>query len=285
VSSSNPKTPAVAESLLQSMKARGEQFAVATVVRTVSVTAAKPGAKAVINASGEIVDGWIGGGCARNAVLKAAAKAFIDGEPKLVTLQPQELLAEQGLTAGEEQDGVMAASNMCPSKGSMEIFVEPVLADPELLILGASPVAMILAELAQPFGFCVSVAGCSDPAQSNSTLSHYACYGDIPSDHSHRYIVIATQGSRDLDALQAALQLQTRYIGFVGSRKKTLHLKERLIELGSTAPSLTRIKGPAGLDIGGVTPQEIALSILAEITQFRREKAVSSPNEIQPDNN
>ena len=91
----------------QAMKANGNQFAVATVVRTVSITAAKPGAKAIINADGEIVEGWIGGGCARSAVLKAAIKSITDGEPRLVSIQPEELLREQGLTAGAEQDGVL----------------------------------------------------------------------------------------------------------------------------------------------------------------------------------
>ena len=112
----------------QLLKEDGNNFAVATVVRTVSVTAAKPGAKAIINANGEIVDGWIGGGCAKTAVVKVAVESINDGEPRLISLQPEELLEEQGLTVGVQQNGVLAARNNCPGKGIMDIFIEPVLA-------------------------------------------------------------------------------------------------------------------------------------------------------------
>ncbi len=259
--------------IVQTMKAGGDEFAVATVVRTVSVTAAKPGAKAIINKDGAIVEGWIGGGCARHAVIKAAIKSIADGEPRFVTIQPEELLAEQGLNPGEESNGVMIASNMCPSKGSMEIFVEPVLSSPQLLVLGASPVATMLVRLGGSFGFSVAVVSDEltdeQPAHINT---HYAQHTDITANHPHRYIVIATQGSGDVDALVTSLQLQSKYIGFVGSSKKLHFLKEKLKTTGQTDSLLPQIKGPAGLDIGSVTPQEIALSILAEIIQLRRRK-------------
>jgi len=101
---SGDKPPADMTDTVRNMKAGGDQFAVATVVRTVSVTAAKPGAKAIINDTGDIVEGWIGGGCARSAVVKAAIKSIKDGEPRLVTIQPEELLKEQGLESGEEYE-------------------------------------------------------------------------------------------------------------------------------------------------------------------------------------
>src|SRR6478609_7613017 len=109
------------------LKAADEAFVLATVVRTVSVTAAKAGAKAVIRADGRIEAGWIGGGCARGAVLKAAREALVDGEPRLVSVRPQNLLAELGVQPGDDREGVRFAKNMCPSKGTMDIFVEPVL--------------------------------------------------------------------------------------------------------------------------------------------------------------
>ena len=121
----------------------------ATVVRTVSVTAAKAGAKAIIRPDGTIAAGWIGGGCARGAVLKAAREALADGEPRMVSVQPEDLLAELGVKPGESRDGVRFASNMCPSQGTMDIFVEPVLPHPSLVILGASPVALSLAAQAR----------------------------------------------------------------------------------------------------------------------------------------
>ena len=114
--------------LVAQIKAAEQAFVLATVVRTVSVTAAKAGAKAIIRPDGTIVAGWIGGGCARGAVLKAAREALADGEPRMVSVQPEDLLAELGVKPGENRDGVRFAANMCPSKGTMDIFVEPVLA-------------------------------------------------------------------------------------------------------------------------------------------------------------
>src|SRR5258708_30283005 len=105
-------------------KSAGVPFALATVVRTVAATAAKAGAKAVILPDGTISEGWIGGGCARAAVLRAARDALGDGKPRLVSVQPPDALQEQGLSAGEEHGGVRFAKNMCPSQGTMDIFVE-----------------------------------------------------------------------------------------------------------------------------------------------------------------
>ena len=139
-------------------QANGETFALATVVRTVSVTAAKAGAKALINPDGSIEEGWIGGGCARAAVLKAARQCMLDGKSRLVSIAPKDLLADLGVAPGEDKDGVFYAKNSCPSQGTMDIFVEPVLPSPRLLILGASPVAVELAKLAPLMGFAVTVA-------------------------------------------------------------------------------------------------------------------------------
>ena len=144
--------------LVAQMKAAEQAFVLATVVRTVSVTAAKAGAKAIIRPDGTIVAGWIGGGCARGAVLKAAREALADGEPRMVSVQPEDMLAELGVKPGEHRDGVRFASNMCPSKGTMDIFVEPVLPHPSLVILGASPVAMSLATQARQLGYHVTLA-------------------------------------------------------------------------------------------------------------------------------
>src|ERR1700737_5266303 len=132
---------------LAAIKAKGEPFALATVVRTVAATAAKAGAKAVILPDGTISEGWIGGGCARAAVLKAARDALADGKPRLVSVQPPDALQDQGVTAGDERAGVHFAKNMCPSQGTMDVFVEPVLPAPQLVVCGASPVAAAIAAL------------------------------------------------------------------------------------------------------------------------------------------
>lgn len=252
------------------MKHDGDSFAVATVVRTLSVTAAKPGAKAIINQNGEIIEGWIGGGCARSAVVKAAVKSIADGEPRFVSIHPDEVLKEQGMDVGEEVDGRWVASNMCPSKGSIELFIEPFLANPELIIVGASPVASSVCQLAVLFNFTVSLLGSNGHDINGSSSRHYQDWSDVPVDHAHRYIVVATQGAGDLKALSAALAVRSQHIGFVGSHRKMAHLKSKLEAQSHTPAALEHIKGPTGLDIGAVTPHEIALSILAELVQIRR---------------
>ena len=249
----------------------GEAFALATVVRTVAATAAKAGAKAIIRADGAISEGWIGGGCARAAVLKAAREAIDDGKPRLVSVQPEDLLAEQGVAAGIERDGIRFARNMCPSKGTMDVFVEPMLPAPGLVILGSSPVAVALAEIAPRFGFHVTV--CAPKAEQ-------AAFGEADAridgfmmdtaDGRRRYVVVSTQGRGDEAALSAAVSTPSAYLAFVGSRAKAETLVSRMQERGVDAGALAALKAPAGLDIGAITPDEIALSILGEIIALRR---------------
>lgn len=256
--------------LIVEMKNRGDAFAVATVVRTVSVTAAKPGAKAIINQGGEVVEGWIGGGCARHAVLKAALESIADGETRLVSIKPEELIQDQE-SAGEQGDGVVVARNMCPSKGSMEIFVEPMLSNPALLIIGSSPVAQTLAHMAATFDLDVALYS-DNKADINHQL-HYKVYendNEISREHPHRYVIVATQGSGDMKALELALALSARHVAFVGSGRKIAHLREKMITSGADPSRVARIDSPAGMDIGAVTPQEIALSILAQVINIRR---------------
>ena len=126
-------TPDIHE-VVAGLRASGEAFALATVVRTVSVTSAKAGAKAVVKSDGTVTEGWIGGGCELGAVKKAAQQAIRDGVPRLISLQPEDLLDERGVEAGETKDGVNFARNLCPSQGTMDIFIEPITPLPELVI-------------------------------------------------------------------------------------------------------------------------------------------------------
>jgi xanthine dehydrogenase accessory factor len=257
--------------LVARLKAAEEAFVLATVVRTVSVTAAKAGAKAIIRPDGTIVAGWIGGGCARGAVLKAARDALSDGEPRMVSVQPENLLAELGVKPGENRDGVRFAQNMCPSKGTMDVFVEPVLPHPSLVILGGSPVAMSLAGQARQLGYHVTIAA---PAAdlSSEPDAHVIIDGFQPHDlnDARRFVVISTQGKGDEAALKASVGINATYHAFVGSRRKMAALREKLIKEGIDATAIDLIKAPAGLDLGAITPEEIAMSILAEITSLRR---------------
>jgi len=257
--------------LVAQMKAAEQAFVLATVVRTVSVTAAKAGAKAIIRPDGTIVAGWIGGGCARGAVLKAAREALADGEPRMVSVQPENLLAELGVKPGEMREGVRFASNMCPSKGTIDIFVEPVLPHPSVVIFGASPVAVSLAAQARQLGYHVTFAA---PAADVVTAPD----ADVVIDgfalgklnQARRFVVVSTQGKGDEAALRAAIAIDAEYRAFVGSRRKMAALRDKLIAQGVDASAVDCVKAPAGLDLGSITPEEIAMSILAEITLERR---------------
>jgi len=257
--------------LVAQMKAAEEAFVLATVVRTVSVTAAKAGAKAIIRPDGTVVAGWIGGGCAKGAVLKAAREALADGVPRMVSVQPEDLLAELGVKPGEMREGVRFASNMCPSKGTMDIFVEPVLPHPSLVILGASPVALSLATQARPLGYHVTLAApASDlvaPPEVDMLIDSFAM-GEL--HQARRFVVVSTQGKGDEAALTQAISIDAEYHAFVGSRRKMAALREKLIASGVNAVAIDGVKAPAGLDLGAITPEEIAMSILAEITVERR---------------
>ncbi|WP_299614201.1 XdhC family protein [uncultured Tateyamaria sp.] len=236
----------------QELRDKDEPFAFATIVRTAGSTAAKPGAKALLSANGSILQGWLGGGCTRGAVKRAAVQALQDGTPQLVSVAPEDLLTEKGVVAGDEVEGTRFARNGCPSRGTVDIFIEPCLPSPQLVVIGASPVAQALSALAPQFHWSVS----STPAPDKP---HHKCF-----------VVVATQGQGDLDALQAALTAQTHYVAFVGSRRKFASLAEKLEAAGFDQSTIDRVQAPAGLDLGAVTPEEIALSILAQLVQDRR---------------
>jgi xanthine dehydrogenase accessory factor len=259
--------------IISTRKSAGVPFALATVVRTVAATAAKAGAKAVILPDGTMSEGWIGGGCARAAVLKAARDALADGKSRLVSVQPPDELEGQGRKPGEEQGGVRFAKNMCPSQGTMDIFVEPVLPRPQVVICGSSPVAVAIADLARRSGFAVTICAPASEqaafADADRRIDGFALPVDDP---AARYVVVSTQGRGDEAALLAALAVDADYVAFVGSRKKAEALKTALAERGVAAERLAKLKAPAGLDLGAITPDEIAISILAEIVAVRRGK-------------
>jgi xanthine dehydrogenase accessory factor len=258
---------------ISSRRETGEPFAIATVVRTVAATAAKAGAKAVILPDGTISEGWIGGGCARAAVVKAAKDAIADGRSRLVSVQPPDALDQQGVTVGQDEGGVRFAKNMCPSQGTMDVFVEPVLPRPQVVVCGSSPVAVAVADLARRSGFavtaCAPLVEQADFAEVDRRIDGYA----LPvTEAGARYVVVSTQGRGDEAALMAALAVEADYVAFVGSRKKAEVLRKALAERGVAPERLAKLKAPAGLDLGAITPDEIAISILAEIVAMRRRK-------------
>jgi xanthine dehydrogenase accessory factor len=262
--------------LVSKLKQKGEAFVLATVVRTVAVTAAKAGAKAVIKPDGTITGGWIGGGCARGAVLKAAQDVLADGQPRLISVQPPTELELHGVQAGEIRDGVRFAKNTCPSQGTMDIFVEPMMPKPSLIICGSSPVAVALAKLGQVMGYATTACAPAAEQAAFETIDARVEGFVLPvTDASQRFVVIATQGKGDEASMRAILDIDATYKSFVGSRRKMASIREKLLASGSSSAAIDAIKAPAGSDIGAISPEEIALSILAEITAHRRQKIKS----------
>lgn len=249
--------------IAQSLRAQEQPFAFATIVRTAGPTAAKPGAKALLSADGTILEGWLGGGCARGAVKRATLEALRSGVPQLISVAPEEFLAEKGVEAGTAQDGITYARNGCPSKGTVDIFIEPCVPMPELVVMGASPVAKALADLAPQFHWTVTAAAQGDP---------------LPETNRRRFVVVATQGQGDVAALEQALSAKASYASFVGSARKFAALSDKLVAQGADPDAVTAIKAPAGLDIHAVTPEEIALSILAELVRARRVRTTERAN-------
>ena len=243
--------------------AQGTAFALVTVVRCESPTSAKPGAKALVYADGTI-EGWIGGGCAQPAVIKTAKKALKDGQASLIRISP-----EKGDAAVE---GLMDFGMTCHSGGTLDIFIDPMLSRTPLVIVGTAPTAQALSALASRVGFNVTAVF----PGANADLfpdAHQVIDGfDITQAKlpAAGIAAVATQGKKDEEGLEAALTTDAPYIAFIASAKKAAKLKQYLIERGHDAKRVAAISAPAGIEIGAVTPEEIALSVLADIVRQRR---------------
>ena len=243
-----------------------QPFVVATVVRTEDSTAGKPGDKAIVRADGSVV-GWIGGGCTLGAVKKAAAAALQDGKPRMIRVRPKDKVAEE-----MPVDGLELHASSCPSQGTTEVFIDPVLPRPRILVVGTSPVAKALCGLAKALGYVVTVAGAGGDLAEFEDADHLIEGRlDLPEGTPpFRYVVVSSQGKRDRDALIFGLSTQADYVAFVGSRRKAEKLKTDLLRAGHDPERIAAVRSPAGLHIGAVTPDEIALSILADIVRERR---------------
>lgn len=247
------------------LKGRGEPFALVTVVRCVSPTSAKPGAKAVVTADGGL-HGWIGGGCAQPAVIKTAKKAIADGRARLIRISP--------VKGGEVEEGVEDFGMTCHSGGTLDIFVDPVVPRPALLVIGGSPAAQALVGLAARVGYAVSAAFPGADRGLFPEAEHVLDGLDMTAlPRAPAFVVVATQGKRDEEGLEAALETRAPYIAFIASERKAAKLKAYLKERGHEPARVEAILAPAGVEIGAVTPQEIALSVLAGVVQARRQGA------------
>jgi len=243
---------------------RGEPFALATVVRCERPTSVKPGAKAIVHANGT-VSGWIGGACAEPTVVREALAALRDGQPRLLSL-----VGEGGQRPGRTE-GVLQYPMTCHSGGTLEIYVEPFLPKPALLLLGHGPVLETLAALGRATQFDVSVVDPDAPVRSPLALG------------PGTFVVVATHGASDEEALTRVLATDVVYVSLVASRRRAAAVVERLKQRGVSPERLGALKAPAGLDIGAVTPEEIAVSIMAEIVQLRRSPKVIGAEAERPE--
>ncbi len=252
------------------LKKQGRPFALATVVRAESPTSAKPGAKAIVYPDGTI-EGWIGGGCAQPAVINTAKQCLADGQARLIRVSPTQ--AGEG-QEGKVEEGIIDFGMTCHSGGTLDIFIEPILSRPALLIIGASPAAQSLSRLATQLGFEVSVAFPGTNQEMFPDAAQIVDGLNIDLSSPPQFIVVSTQGKRDEPGLEAALSTGSDYIAFIASIRKAEKLRTYLKEQGHDPTRVDRILSPAGIEIGAVTPEEIALSVLAALVKSRREKRV-----------
>lgn len=255
--------------LMDRLREAGEDFCVATIVRTAAATSAKAGAKAIVTGDGS-VHGYIGGGCVQGAVKRVGLEAIADGAPRMIRVRPKEDVVE-----AVDVDGIELHASGCPSGGTVDIFFEPMRQAARIVVCGASPVAASLIRLARAMGHkTIAAAHRADHAdlpETDRVLDGFAL-ADLdlgPRDA----VVVATQGRRDREALKQALSSGAGYVGMVGSRAKIATLLDAIAGDGHDTAA-ARLHGPAGLDIGAIEPEEIALAILGEIVRERRKSEI-----------
>jgi len=253
---------------------RQERFAFVTVVRREPPSSARVGDVALVTERGEY-HGWAGGGCTRSTVLLEAMRAIADGEPRLLSLSPE--------PEGGRRPGVVFLPMTCESGGTVEIYVEPVLPAARLLLFGNSPSVRVLARIGHAMGYRVDVV---DPDAAEADFPDAKVLRSPAADGLPlgAHVLVATMGDRDIEAIEAALSRSPAYVGVIASAKRFALLRDALLARGVSSEALARIAAPAGLDIGARTPEEIAVSIMAQIVERRRRsaQAQSAPEREQP---
>jgi xanthine dehydrogenase accessory factor len=237
-------------------------------------TSARPGASGIIHPDGTI-EGWVGGSCAQPVVIREALRALGDGQPRLLRL------SRDGPAEGNRADGVIELVMTCHSGGTLEIYVEPHLPAPHLWIAGTTPIAGAIATLGAAAGWQVTVI---DPIAEADAFPGARVHksADIRGldPETAPYVVVASQGIWDEEAVGLALTREAAYVGLVASPTRAAVVREWLREETTVGEErIAALRAPAGLDLGAETAEEVALSILAELVQVRRGRAafVASP--------
>lgn len=234
---------------------RGEAFALATVVWRQGPSSSQAGSRAIITADGEL-HGWIGGACAEPVVIREAKQVMAEGTARLLLLGTREQFG------AAVPDGMTVVPISCQSEGALEVYIEPVLPAPHLVIAGDSPMARTLASLARALGWRTDlIRGPDFTAEAADGRS---------------MVVVATQGHGDEEVLECAAAARPAYLGLVGSRRRGATVLGYLADRGVPQDQLDRVRVPAGLDLGSTTHQEIAVAILAELVQLRASGALAS---------
>ena len=255
----------------------GDAFVMAVVVRREPASSAHVGNMAVVTPDGGF-HGWLGGSCIRPTVVREALAALRTGEPRLVSLSPE--------PSAERRAGVTVFPMTCHSGGTVDVYIEPVVPAPRLVVFGVTPVAQALARLGKAMGYSVEAVdpdadAAAFPGVDRVTTTAPAVTHSGPETFRRPiFAVVATHGQRDEEAVGEALALEAAYVGVVASRKRYEQMRELLAADPKIATAaLERVKSPAGLDINAKTPEEVALSILAEIVQMRRMSTMPASDE------
>ena len=257
------------------LEAAGRPFVVATVVAVRRPTSARPGASGIVHPDGSI-EGWVGGSCAQPVVVREALRALADGQPRLLRL------SKDGPGEGRRADGVIELVMTCHSGGTLEIYVEPHTAAAQLWVVGTTPIAGAVARLGSAAGWQVTVIDPIAEADAFPGVDRVHASADIRGldPDASPYVIVATQGIWDEEAVGLSLTREAAYVGLVASPTRAGVVREWLREETTVGDErIAALRAPAGLDIGAETADEVALSILAELVQVRRGRAdfVASP--------
>ncbi|MCW2935568.1 MAG: hypothetical protein JWM19_6530 [Actinomycetia bacterium] len=232
----------------------GQTFALATVVWRQGPSSSKQGSRAIITAEGEL-HGWIGGACAEPLVIREAKQVMADGNARLILLGTP----DQFGTAIPE--GMTLVPISCQSEGALEVYIEPVIPVPHLVIVGKSPMASTLADLSRALGWCTDLLSTEE-----FTPGHAG---------ERSMVVVATQGHGDEDMIERAVAIRPAYLGLVASRKRAEAVLGYLADRGVPKDQLDLVHAPAGLDLGKTSHEEIAVAILAQLVQLRASGALA----------
>jgi xanthine dehydrogenase accessory factor len=245
-------------SLIEELQQKRKPFAVATVVETYGSVSAKTGSKAVIGEEGQLLAGWVGGGCAESTACQEAYDAIQSGNSTIIDLDLDDEVLGTGMPCG----------------GGMRVYIEPVLPSPSIWLMGHGRVAEVICEMGSMLGYDVIVNDLgADPSRfpkAHEVINDDLDYAELAPKRDD-YVVIATQAKGDHESMIRALACDAQYIALIASRKRSRLVMDFLQREGFEETDLKRVMAPSGMDLNPRTPEEIALCILSEITLVRRQ--------------